>query len=113
MSNHTPLIPTNIITGFLGVGKTTAINGLLAAKPAHESWAVLVNEFGQIGIDQEMMVQGDGLHVKELAGGDANCPNSGVRFDSGLDSNADGALGEDRSRYSGVSGIKQLMEKCL
>ena len=49
----------------------------------------------------------------ELATGDANCPNSGVRFDSGLDSNADGALGEDRSRYSGVSGIKQLMEKCL
>ncbi|OFC70951.1 alkaline phosphatase [Alteromonas confluentis] len=31
----------------------------------------------------------------ELATGDANCPNSGVRFDSGLDSNADGALGED------------------
>ncbi len=73
MIKHANLIPTNIITGFLGVGKTTAINSLLTAKPENESWAVLVNEFGQIGIDQEMMVQGDGLHVKELAGGCICC----------------------------------------
>ena len=39
-------IPTNVITGFLGVGKTTAISHLLATKPASETWAVLVNEFG-------------------------------------------------------------------
>lgn len=38
-------VPTNIITGFLGVGKTTAILHLLTTKPAHEKWAVLVNEF--------------------------------------------------------------------
>jgi G3E family GTPase len=31
-------IPTNIITGFLGVGKTTAINTLLENRPAGESW---------------------------------------------------------------------------
>ncbi|MFM9597365.1 GTP-binding protein, partial [Streptomyces scabiei] len=44
-------IPTNIITGFLGVGKTTAILSLLKHKPESERWAVLVNEFGEIGID--------------------------------------------------------------
>ena len=67
------LIPTNIITGFLGVGKTTTINGLLAQRPEGESWAVLVNEFGQVGIDQEMMPDEDGLHIKELAGGCICC----------------------------------------
>jgi G3E family GTPase len=45
----TKAVPTNIITGFLGVGKTTAILHLLANKPANERWAVLVNEFGEIG----------------------------------------------------------------
>ncbi|QID16297.1 GTP-binding protein [Nitrogeniibacter mangrovi] len=73
MTTPTHPIPTNIITGFLGVGKTTAINTLLENRPAGESWAVLVNEFGQVGIDQEMMPDGDGLHIKELAGGCICC----------------------------------------
>ncbi|MFC6672565.1 CobW family GTP-binding protein [Marinobacterium aestuariivivens] len=66
-------IPTNIITGFLGVGKTTAINALLAQKPESERWAVLVNEFGQIGVDQAAMPNEEGLHIKELAGGCICC----------------------------------------
>lgn len=67
-------IPTNIITGFLGVGKTTAINALLANKPTNEKWAVLVNEFGQIGIDQAALEnQIEGVAVKELAGGCICC----------------------------------------
>lgn len=66
-------IPTNIITGFLGVGKTTTINALLANRPEGESWAVLVNEFGQVGIDQEMMPDQDGLYIQELAGGCICC----------------------------------------
>ena len=44
-------VPTNVITGFLGVGKTTAILALLNQKPESERWAVLVNEFGEIGVD--------------------------------------------------------------
>ena len=40
-------IPANIVTGFLGAGKTTVIQSLLARKPTGERWAVLVNEFGQ------------------------------------------------------------------
>ena len=47
-SDNKPLlgIPTNIITGFLGVGKTTAILNLMKNKPGDENWAILVNEFG-------------------------------------------------------------------
>ncbi|MCV6588773.1 MAG: GTP-binding protein [Marinobacterium sp.] len=62
-------LPTNIITGFLGSGKTTAINHLLAQKPADERWAVLVNEFGQVGIDEAQIPQGEGIEIRELAGG--------------------------------------------
>ena len=48
-------IPTTLITGFLGAGKTTAILHLLANKPQNENWAVLVNEFGEIGIDSVLL----------------------------------------------------------
>ena len=48
-------IPVNVITGFLGVGKTSAILRLLEQKPADEEWAILVNEFGEIGVDQSLL----------------------------------------------------------
>jgi len=66
------LIPTNIITGFLGVGKTTAIRYLLAHKPEAEVWSVLVNEFGEIGIDGALL-QGTNAHVREVPGGCICC----------------------------------------
>lgn len=66
------LIPTNIITGFLGVGKTTAIKHLLAAKPAHEVWSVLVNEFGEIGIDGALLKESN-AHIREVPGGCICC----------------------------------------
>ena len=73
----TSKIPTNIITGFLGVGKTTAILHLLKHKPANERWAVLVNEFGEIGVDGSL-VQGQigeeqGVFIKEVPGGCMCC----------------------------------------
>lgn len=66
------LIPTNIITGFLGVGKTTAITHLLSIKPAHEVWSVLVNEFGEIGIDGALL-KNTNAHVREVPGGCICC----------------------------------------
>ncbi len=70
-------IPTNIITGFLGVGKTTAILHLLKHKPAGERWAVLVNEFGEVGIDGGFLRgrgnEEDGLFVHEVPGGCMCC----------------------------------------
>lgn len=65
-------IPTNIITGFLGTGKTTAILSLLKEKPQNERWAVLVNEFGEIGIDGAMMTD-QGALIKEVPGGCMCC----------------------------------------
>jgi len=64
-------IPTNLITGFLGVGKTTAIRHLISQKPEDERWAVLVNEFGEVGIDGAIIeaVGADGVSVSEIAGG--------------------------------------------
>ena len=48
-------IPVNLISGPLGVGKTTTINHLLRNRPAGERWAVLVNEYGLIGLDAALM----------------------------------------------------------
>ena len=56
-------VPTNIITGFLGVGKTSAILSLLKQKPDHERWAILVNEFGEVGVDGNFF---EGQHREEL-----------------------------------------------
>jgi G3E family GTPase len=44
-------IPVNVITGALGVGKTSAIAKLLANKPSDEYWVVILNEFTDAGID--------------------------------------------------------------
>jgi G3E family GTPase len=66
-------IPTNIITGFLGVGKTTALNQLIKQKPENETWAIIVNEFGQIGIDQSVLTDQTGIQIKEIAGGCVCC----------------------------------------
>jgi len=65
-------LPVNLITGFLGVGKTTAIRHLLANKPADQHWAVLVNEMGEVGIDGPLLEQ-DGIAVKQVAGGCMCC----------------------------------------
>ncbi|MCP5162048.1 MAG: GTP-binding protein [Hahellaceae bacterium] len=67
-------VPVNIITGFLGTGKTTLIKNLLRHKPVGEYWAVLVNEFGEIGIDGSFL-QGDGAWIKEIPGGCMCCTN--------------------------------------
>lgn len=66
-------VPVHIITGFLGSGKTTLIHSLIQQKPAGEKWAVLVNEFGQIGIDQAMFDQRDDVIIKGLPGGCLCC----------------------------------------
>ncbi|MDM7860442.1 GTP-binding protein [Alteromonas sp. ASW11-36] len=71
-------VPTNIITGALGVGKTTLILSLLTQKPANEKWAVLVNEFGEVGIDGALMNAPDQqVFIREVPGG-CMCCTSGL-----------------------------------
>ena len=64
-------VPFTILTGFLGAGKTTALNRLLRA-PMGRKIAVLVNELGRVAIDTSLIVSKGG-DVLELAGGCVCC----------------------------------------
>ena len=77
-------IPTHVIAGPLGAGKTSLIRQLLAQRPADERWAVLINEFGQIGLDAALLTRDDdGIALGEVAGGCLCCVN-GAPFQIGL-----------------------------
>ena len=51
MADLSAAIPVWVITGALGVGKTTAIAHLMASKPPAANWIVILNEFTESGID--------------------------------------------------------------
>src|SRR3954470_2998042 len=48
-------VPTTVLTGFLGAGKTTLLNRILTGEHAQRV-AVIVNEFGEIGIDHQLLI---------------------------------------------------------
>lgn len=81
----TPLL---LITGFLGSGKTTLINRLLAL-PAQPRIGVVVNEFGQIGIDGSLLKTADptgtGSGILELANGCVCCARGTEMWDAALE----------------------------
>jgi G3E family GTPase len=54
----TEKIPVTVLTGYLGAGKTTLLNRILS-EPHGKKYAVIVNEFGEIGIDNELIVGAD------------------------------------------------------
>lgn len=77
-------IPTHVIAGPLGAGKTSLIRQLMAQRPPAERWAVLINEFGQIGLDAALLTHdADGIALGEVAGGCLCCVN-GAPFQIGL-----------------------------
>ena len=77
-------IPTHVIAGPLGAGKTSLIKHLLEQRPETERWAVLINEFGQIGLDAALLTRdADGIALGEVAGGCLCCVN-GAPFQIGL-----------------------------
>jgi len=67
-------IPVNIIAGFLGSGKTTALISLLKDKIDEDRWAVIINEFGKISIDsQTLRASSDCRDIFEIDGGCICC----------------------------------------
>ena len=54
-----PPVPFTVLTGFLGAGKTTLLNRLLA-DPALSDALILINEFGEIGLDHLLVEKVDG-----------------------------------------------------
>src|SRR5215210_5720355 len=57
------MIPVSVITGFLGSGKTTLL-GRLLRDPAMSRTAVIINEFGEIGIDHDLVETSDESFVQ-------------------------------------------------
>jgi len=70
-------LPTQLITGLLGSGKTTCLAQLIPQKPAEENWLILVNEFGEVDIDAHFLEcqtqQNSTITIKAVAGGCICC----------------------------------------
>jgi G3E family GTPase len=77
-------IPVTVLTGYLGAGKTTLLNRILS-EPHGKKFAVIVNEFGEIGIDNELVVNAD-EEIFEMNNGCICCTVRGdlVRIIDGL-----------------------------
>ncbi|PDT80240.1 GTP-binding protein [Sinorhizobium sp. BJ1] len=58
MSKQTEPTPVTVLTGYLGAGKTTLLNRILT-EPHGKRFAVIVNEFGEVGIDNDLIVDAD------------------------------------------------------
>jgi len=77
-------IPVTVLTGYLGAGKTTLLNRILS-EPHGQKFAVIVNEFGEIGIDNDLVVGAD-EEVFEMNNGCICCTVRGdlIRIIDGL-----------------------------
>jgi len=83
-------IPVTVLTGYLGAGKTTLLNRILS-QPHGKKFAVIVNEFGEIGIDNDLVVGAD-EEVFEMNNGCVCCTVRGdlIRIIDGLLRRKDG-----------------------
>jgi G3E family GTPase len=65
-------VPVTILTGFLGAGKTTLLNRILRERQ-HERIAVIENEFGEEGVDNDLLVSGGQEQIVEMNNGCICC----------------------------------------
>jgi len=79
-----PQVPVTVLTGYLGAGKTTLLNRILSENHG-KRFAVIVNEFGEIGIDNDLIVDSD-EEIFEMNNGCICCTVRGdlIRILSGL-----------------------------
>src|SRR4051794_3673918 len=84
MSDAQTQIPVTVLTGYLGAGKTTLLNRILSENHG-KRYAVVVNEFGEIGIDNDLIVESD-EEVYEMNNGCICCTVRGdlIRVVEGL-----------------------------
>lgn len=84
MNDTTSKTAVTVITGFLGAGKTTLLNRILTENHG-KKYAVIVNEFGEIGIDNELIVSSD-EEIYEMSNGCVCCTVRGdlIRVIGGL-----------------------------
>jgi len=80
MSTFSDKIPVTILTGFLGAGKSTLLNRILK-DPAMKDAAVIINEFGNVGIDH-LLVESSGDSIIELSDGCLCCTVRGELVDT-------------------------------
>jgi len=66
-------IAVHVLSGFLGVGKTTAVKDLLARRADRERIAVVVNEFGTLGVDGALLSDCASCILREIPGGCVCC----------------------------------------
>lgn len=84
MSETQTQIPVTVLTGYLGAGKTTLLNRILSESHG-KRYAVIVNEFGEIGIDNDLIVESD-EEIYEMNNGCVCCTVRGdlIRTVEGL-----------------------------
>src|ERR1700750_958238 len=84
LSSKTAQVPVTVLTGYLGAGKTTLLNRILSEQHG-KKYAVIVNEFGEIGIDNDLVIGAD-EEVFEMNNGCICCTVRGdlVRILGGL-----------------------------
>ena len=104
-------IPVNIISGFLGSGKTTAIIQLLSQKNSDEQWAVIINEFGKIVIDNQTIRSSTNIgDVFDISGGCICCSAKGYFSENLTEIVRSGNYSRIIIEPSGLGGVEMISE---